>query len=134
MVLESDAQRLLSELLQLNTATIRLAGEEVSLCLFDNNTKLLLTTSIFRGGDYVPPSVRQACGLPLPQMPRGSIRTAIRIDESTATASLTYIGLISTINQQTFKPLLEEFGWLAREWRHYLDDKGRGDLIRVPVK
>lgn len=129
MLLEWDAKRTLSHLVQTGSAEVELLGATVTMRL-DSDNKIVLSATIFSGDDYIPPSVRQALGSDLPNG-AATIRTFPKIDEALFTVYLHYFGVLSAVNLTDFKALLEEFGWLVDEWRRYLDDRGRDDLVHV---
>lgn len=131
MLLERDVQRLVTHLAQTGSAEVELLGATVLLRLLDADNKLLISSEIFAGLDYVPPSVRQALGEDLPVPVAATIRTFPKIDEASSTVHLHYLGILSGMDPIQLKTLLEEFAWLADEWRRHLDDRGRDDLIRV---
>lgn len=131
MLLERDVQRLVTHLVQAGSAEVELLGATVILQLLGSDNKLLVSTEIFSGMDYVPPSVRQALGEDLPIPVAATIRTFPKIDEPSATVHLHCLSILSGVDSVQLKALLEEFAWLADEWRRHLNDRGRDDLIRV---
>ena len=131
MLIEQELQRLFTELVQFDRTEIELGGEVVTITTFDNGSKFLLSTPVFKGDDYIPQSVRRCLSEGL-QISEVSIRSFPKIDEEQFVVYLHYLGVTSGLNPVKFKELLEEFAWIADEWRYILDEHGKRDLIHVP--
>jgi len=131
MVADSIVKTVIDDLNEGKSTTIRLLGAliEVRSCL--NSSKLWLSTVIYDGRNYIPKSVREALQSPSP-IPRSQIPTFVTIDEKKFQLTLNYLGLLPERDPQQFKDLLEQFAWDAEEWRYYLDDFDKRDLIHVP--
>jgi len=131
MLLDQEAQRLFSELVKYDYTQIKLSGEIVSVRIFDNGGKILLSTTVYTGNRFIPNSVRQCVSQRL-QIGEGSIRTFLKIDEKEFKIWLHFLGVTSVLDCVKFKNLLEEFNWIAEEWREILEEHGKRDLIHVP--
>jgi len=132
MLIEQEVQRLFTELVQYDRTQIELGGEVVTITTFDNGAKFLLSTPVFKGGSYIPQSVRHCLSKGL-QIGDGSIRCFPKIEEEQFTVYLHYLGVTRGLNPDRFRELLEEFAWIADEWRYLLDEHGKRDLIHVPL-
>lgn len=131
MVAESTLKTIIDDLKEGKSTTVRLLGSLIAVKSCLNSSKLWLSTVIYRGGNYIPESVRQALMAPSP-IPRSQIPTFVTVDEKKFQLTLNYLGLIPESNPQEFKDLLEQFAWDAEEWRYHLDDFDKRDLVHVP--
>lgn len=111
---------------------LTLDGCEVTLRLFDHSSKLLISTPIYYGGNFIPPSVRESALKPMFFLPE-SIKTFLTIDEQQYKIQLNYLDLLEHA-QDRLKSILEDFIRQAHEWRQSLDDQDRNDLIYIHVK
>jgi len=97
---------------------------------FSDAEKLSLTTPVFEGGNYIPPSVKSSLKEG-PALPRTSIKTYVSVEEETFSIQLHYLGLIDSVEPRPVLELLEEFAHIAEEWRDYLNEQGEKDLMHV---
>lgn len=130
MIVEKDFRKLIHTLLKEEIAKISLGNSEVVVHVFDNATKISLSTSIYFGGNYIPKSVRN-CLNQTPAFAIGHMQTFHNIDEENFEVTLNFIGGLDHINKRMFIDRLEEFSALADEWRLYLDEHDKNDLIHV---
>jgi hypothetical protein len=89
-----------------------------------------LSASVYEGGNFIPQSVRKCiCGkIPF----EGQwIHTTLLVDEQKYQIFLQYSQNLEESNPQGFRDLLEEFSWQADEWRLYLEEHDRHDLIYI---
>lgn len=133
MIIEKELRKLLHRLIKDALAQITLGASEVSVYVYDNATKISLSTPIYFGSNFIPFSVRK-CLSQKPTFERGYIKTFLYIDEPNFQISLNYVGSLEDLNKRMFVDLLEEFGWLADEWRIYLDEHDKNDLVHVRIK
>lgn len=133
MIIEKELRKLLHQLVKDEIAQITLGGSEVLVHVYDNATKISLSSPVYFGGNFVPLSVRK-CISQTPAFEKGHIKTELKLDEQNFQISLKYVGGLETLNKREFIDLLEEFSWLADEWRLYLDEHDKNDLIHVRVK
>lgn len=131
MLLESDLRKLFSQLMNHDQAHIDLSGTDITIRLFDSS-KLSLTAPVYNGGNYIPTSVRKCVSQKSPF--HAGIKTNLSIDEQKYEVDLNYMGRLESINSEGFSQLLEEFSWLAGEWKLFLDEHDRNDLVHVKVK
>jgi hypothetical protein len=129
MVIQKELQKLYQQLLQDTVARIPVNGTDVTVRILEGS-KLSLSTEVYFGGNFIPPSVRASLTKKLPAT-EGHIKTFFTIDEPNFRIYLNYLGHIQTLKNQAFDHLIEEFGWLAQEWRHFLDENDKHDLIHV---
>lgn len=132
MIVEKELRKLLHQLVKEDIATITLGGSEVTVHVFDNNTKIFLSSSVYFGGNFIPKSVRN-CLNTVPSFMKGHLKTNFSVDEENFHISLNYLGGLEHLNKKMFVDLLEEFSWLADEWRLYLDEHDKNDLIHVRI-
>ncbi|MBA3602920.1 MAG: hypothetical protein H0W50_04615 [Parachlamydiaceae bacterium] len=133
MILEKDISKLFNRLFFNDLVQIHLGGSDVNICLLEENTKVMLIASVYEGGNYIPKSVRR-CVSGKPPFSSGKIFSRLVIDEDRFQVRLTYVGLINRFNKHTIKDLLEEFSWQADEWRLYLEEHDKYDLLPIYVK
>jgi hypothetical protein len=133
MLLEKDLKRLLQDLIVSERAEIKVEGIEVSVRVFTDGSKISLTTPVYVGGNYIPKSVRRVINETPPFNPI-FIKTFLKIDETHYQVILNYLGNFDSLTHDNFKSLLEDFGWLAEEWREFLEEHGKNDLVPVRVK
>lgn len=106
-------------------------SESVHIQLLDNRSKIKMTTIVYIGQDYIPNSVRNCYQekAPFPNQ----LHTFLILDEEQYKIFLNYEGELERLNEENLNGLLEEFNWQAEEWRLYLDENDRNDLIHVRV-
>lgn len=133
MIIEKELRKLLHRLIKEEVAQITLGASEVRVHVYDNATKISLSTPVYFGGNFIPLSVRK-CLSQKPIFEKGHIKTYLFANEPHFQISLNYVGSLEYLNKRMFIDLLEEFSWLADEWRLYLDEHDKNDLIHVRVK
>jgi hypothetical protein len=133
MLLEKDVQKLFHQLVKNDHAQISLEGSNIAIRILEDATKLSLSTPVYYGGNYIPNSVRRSLKEDAPYED-ASISTYLTIDESQYQIDLNYLGNIDHFDNEQFRILLEEFAWIASEWKYYLDNNDKKDLIYVPVR
>lgn len=134
MLLDSDLKRIFQRLLSHDVAHIDIGGTDVSVRVFDKASKLSLSTPVYLGGNYIPKSVRTSISRKAPFGTEDNVKTYLTVDESNYRVFLNYLGTFDQLSHDSFKSLLEDFTFLADEWRLYLDENDRNDLIHVRVK
>ena len=130
---EKDLKQLFQQLYHDETAYLTVGGSEIAIRIFDNASKLSLSTQVYFGGNFIPKSVR-ACVAGQSPFSQNSIKTSLQIDEDNFQILLNYLGKVDRLPSEFFCSLLEEFSWLAYEWRLYLDEHDKQDLVYLRVK
>jgi len=130
MIVEKELRKLLHQLIKEEIAQITLGGSEITVHVFDNSTKIFLSSSVYFGGNFIPSSVRKSLSQK-PPFEKGHLNTYLSVDEENFRISLNFVGGLEHLNKRMFVDLLEEFSWLADEWRLYLDEHDKNDLIHV---
>lgn len=133
MVLSKELKRLFSHLLQEDATEISIDGVNISIQAIDRGTKIFLSAPIYLGGNYIPKSVRKSLNERVP-FDQKIIPTFTEINESNFQISLNFSGQTSHLTQQSLQNILDEFGWLANQWRQYLDENDKNDLVHIWVK
>lgn len=131
MVLQEDLKKLFHQLHKEEMAQIELGGSNITVRMMDQASTFSLSTPVYLGGNFIPKSVRHCVSQKAPFAQVGAIKTHLTLDEPNFKVWLGYLGSLDHMNGERFKELLEEFTWLAGEWRHYLDEHGKQDLIHV---
>lgn len=134
MLLEKDLKKLFSQLIHNDVGTITLGNSDVKIRVFDKASKIALSSLVYTGSNFIPSSVRKSIRQSTPFQRQTKIKTSLSIDEDNFQIGLNYLGSLENLNNHTFKEVLEEFGWIADEWRLYLDENDKNDLIHVRVK
>lgn len=132
MIAEENFKQLFEKLRSNKATEITLNGMPISIQVFDQGSKLSLAASVYEGGNYIPQSVRRCLTQKAPFKPV-SIQTYFQIDEENYRISLNYLGHLTHFNSHQFCGLIEEFNWLAEEWRLFLDEHDKNDLVHVRV-
>ena len=133
MVLEKSIKDLLNHLLHHDVALMDLNGSQITVEATHGEDRLSLSTAVYQGDNYVPPSVRLCLTRSYPG-PTSHIRTNLALNEENFTISLHHVSALGSFTNQSLVRLLEEFSWIAEEWRQILDDNDRRDLVYVRVK
>lgn len=132
MIVEKEFRKLVHQLVKEEIAQIILGNSELTVHVLDNATKISLSSTVYFGGNFIPKSVRK-CLSQTPSFQIGLIKTFLIADEDNYRISLNYLGGLNHLNKRMFVDLLEEFSWLADEWRLYLDEHDKNDLIYIHV-
>lgn len=130
MIVEKEFRKLVHQLVKEEIAQITLGNSQVTVHVLDKSTKIFLTSQVYFGGNFIPKSVRN-CLTGTPEFEKGHLKTYLTVDEENFTVTLNYLGGLDHLNKRMFVDLLEEFSWLADEWRHHLDEHDKNDLIHV---
>lgn len=131
MIIEKELKKLFHQLIHGADGHITLGGSDITVHMFEQASKFALSTSVYEGGNFIPKSVRTSLSHKGPFSP---LRTTFNVDENNFLISLNYLGHTDSLTDNSFIELLEEFGDLADQWRTYLDEHGKNDLIHVRVK
>jgi hypothetical protein len=131
MIIEKDLAKLLQQLLSGQSAQINLGGSITNLQFFES--KLSLSTSVYFGGNFIPQSVRK-CVLQKSPFNTNSIKGYLSIDENDFRIDLNYEEIVNPISYGRLVDLLEEFSWQAEEWRLFLDEHDKNDLVYIRAK
>lgn len=130
MKLENNFHRLYNRLFSDHRIQIQLGGSEVDVHLFDKQEKMSLTATVYEGENFIPHSVRKCVHGKVPFEGQW-IPTKLVIHEDEFKITLVYVGEGAEFNPHHFKDLLEEFSWQADEWRLYLEEHDKHDLVHI---
>lgn len=133
MLVEKEIQQILSQLAQGDLIKFSNAGSDMMICITEKDSKLFLTTLVYDGGNYIPPSIKLCLSRKSPFF-HPSLLTFLTLDEQNFQVSLNYLGQVTPLDYQELKVILEEFGLLAEKWRLYLDEHGKNDLVYIKAK
>lgn len=132
MILDSDIKKLFKHLHDRNSAQIRLMGSDIWVTT-DHHSNISLLTEVYFGGNFIPKSVR-TCITTKPPFDRDAIPTSLSIDEEHFKIFLKFHEKMENLNQRMLIDVLEEFSYLADEWKLYLDEHDKNDLVYTRVK
>jgi len=133
MKVELGIDKILRKLLIGHQLEMLVGDSTIAMQTVDGGTKLILSSLVYVGGNFIPFSVRR-CVQNVGRKDRYALRTFLSMDEQNYQVSLKYIGLTKDLNSEEFRGLIDEFSQQADEWRLYLDEHDRNDLIYIPVK
>lgn len=133
MLLDHQVKQLFYDLIHHEAARIKMGRGEIFVRIFDDSSKMVLSTPVYSGDKFIPFNVRRCVTTHRP-LEENSIPTFLKLDEQKYQVHLHYLGTVDSLNHQKFKKLLQEFHWIAEEWRDILDEHDRNDLIHVPVQ
>lgn len=130
MILSKEIQKLLPQILKDESAQVTFDLSNVSIRIFDKATQISFTTPVYFGGNYIPQSVRSSLNKP-PALQGVTLKTMTTIDEENFSIYLHHHSHMQGINEENLLTLLEEFLWIADEWRLYLDEHDKNDLVYI---
>lgn len=133
MIVQKDLKKLFHQLVREESAKISMGGYDVIIRILDKDTKLSLSTNVYFGGNFIPNSVRKCVTQKAPFGDTSSLKTFLSVDENNFQIYLNYLGTFEALNNDRFIQLLEEFSFQAGEWRFWLDEHDKNDLIHVRV-
>lgn len=131
MLAHKELQKVYQNLLSQNYAQLFINGSDITLTIFDDSSKISLTTPVYFGGNYIPNSVRVAIKKHPPFEKYQSIKTSLTINEDDFRIFLNYLDTTEALNNEKFTHLLEDFCHIAEEWRIYLEEHDKEDLIYI---
>lgn len=134
MLLEKDLKRLLSHLGHDHVVQIPIGNNDLTLRIFDHASKIMISTPVYFGGNFIPSSVRKCALHKQPFTKDVDIKTNLNIDENKFLISLSYLDDIENLKQMSFSQVIEDFGYVADEWRLILDENDKNDLVHIPVR
>lgn len=132
MIVEKEFRKLVHQLVKEEIAQIVLGNSEITVHVLDNATKISLSSTVYFGGNFIPKSVRK-CITQVPSFDKKMIKTSLAVDEENFRVSVNFLGALNHLNKRMFVDLLEEFSSLADEWRLFLDEHDKNDLVYIHV-
>lgn len=133
MVTKEEVQTAFARLSTLRIARIGNALQGLFLQPVDLGSKLHLSTLVYRGDKYIPPSVREAVHFHL-ETPYSQIHTWLSVDEELFQITLHHIGNFSNIGVDELQEITSEFEDAAFKWREIFEEKDRQDLVHIPIQ
>jgi hypothetical protein len=132
MLAQKELKKLFHQLLENEIAHIDLGGSNITIRFHSDESKFFLTTSVYFGGNFIPNGVRKCLTYKTP-FSQENLKTYLTIHEDKFQIDLNYVGTLDNLNGEKFKDLLEEFSWLSDEWRLFLDDHDKNDIVHVRI-
>jgi hypothetical protein len=132
MVTKEEVQTAFSRLSTLRIARIGDATQGLFLQPVDLGTKLHLSTVVYHGDRFIPPSVRQAVHYHL-ETPYSRIHTWLHVDEELYQITLHHIGSFSN-DVDELQEVASEFEDAAIKWREIFEERDRQDLVHIPMR
>lgn len=133
MLAEKELKKIVAELSHENCVKVLFDGIEVTINHVDGNPhKGSISACVYFGGNFIPQGVRNSLTKSI-NFKNPHLYTYLSIDEETFSVFLNYGGSWS-LEEGALNHLLDEFCWIANEWRLYLDEQDRNDLVYVHVR
>jgi hypothetical protein len=118
------------KLLEQGKRSLMLCGFEVASRLFNEGEQIYLSTAVLMTRAQLAPSVLEIVREGH-QIEGGQLDAFLR--EENGTIYLEYLGPMECESAVQYIHLLQEFIWIANEWRYRLDLKGKEDLVSIPI-
>jgi hypothetical protein len=120
------------KLLEEGKRTVAMCGFEVTTRLFEDGEGVYLSTPVLICRSDLLNDIRES--IRFGEKVEGSgLDTFLRIDEEFGIVYLEHLGPMAAETPVEYIHLLQEFVWVANEWRYRLDLRGRGDLVSIPI-
>jgi hypothetical protein len=132
MLSGNELEELVFQLFMDLEANVIVNGEQLRITLSKDMKELKLSTIVFHGDDFVPLSVRKAIKAKS-IFNISLITTQLAIDESNHDVRLEFTQNLDESGFEGFEEWLEDYFWIASEWRYILEKHGREDLVFVYV-
>ena len=133
MIVEKEIKKMVMDLSKKNHAELELSGFTITVETYEQHSWVSVSTTVYFGGDYIPPSVRKSVS-DHPAFTRGAIEAELRIYEESFQIKLSYLGRLDGLDCPHFFQMIEDFRWLAEKWRDYLDERDKNDLVYIHHK
>ncbi len=133
-MLVAELRKLFEDLKKNEQSVLFLSEYDINVQIFIDSGKLLLTTPVYFGSNYIPGSVRNGIKKTPPFTKDRIMRTSLKVDEKHFRIFLQYLGAVEVFNSEKFVHLIEDFHYLAEEWRIYLDEHDKNDLVHIRSK
>ncbi len=128
MLSGNDIEELVFQLFMNLETNLVVDGEHLRIRLSNDMKQLKLSTVIFRGDNFIPLSIRRALRAKT-IFNISLISTTFSIDEGNHEISLNFSQDLDKSGLENFEEWLEDYFWIAREWRFLLDKYGKEDLV-----
>jgi hypothetical protein len=130
---QTPIKDMISRLSHHRTVELSMNGFVIMTQLAPLGNVLSLRTVVYQGYDYIPPSVRLCLNSTF-MGPISPLRVQLDLNEETFEIALAFSDPMRKITEEALLALLEEYTWLAEEWRRILDDHDKRDLVHVHPK
>jgi len=131
MTTKSELNKVFKDLKRNEQAQVFLCDSDITISVFDTASKIAFHSPIYFGSNYIPKSVREGIKKSPPFEKLQVIKTYLTVDEPNFRVFLHYLGSTEDLNQKKLQELVDEFEYLSGEWRIYLDEHDKRDLIHV---
>lgn len=130
MLISKELKRALFDTSENKITQFSYAGSVFTLRVSEKNQQLKLSAPVYWGGNYIPQGVR-ACVSKKAPFDEKIISTYLTIDEPNFSIELHYEGNLSERDDGLFDHHFEEFGFLVNEWKEWLDQHDKNDLVHI---
>ena len=128
---QQDLKKIFHDLMTQKKGQVFLCSKDMTLRVFDDGSKLSMSCPVYFGSNYIPASVRDAIKKNPPFGSQFSLKTYFTSDEENYRIFLNYIGSTEELTNLKFFHLMKEFEFMVEEWRIFLDEHDKQDLIYI---
>jgi hypothetical protein len=132
MITDNQIPSIIETLMKDNSAVVAIEGMSMRLSLWNDGQIIHLSTPVYHGENYIPPSVKDAIKQPF-AISSERFEASFKLDETTCFISLESLGTWAE-TAEDLKLMLYEFASFAEEWKNWLNEKGKGDLLPIYLK
>jgi hypothetical protein len=132
MVTKAEAALAFTTLWTFHIAHIGKEFQGIRIRRNSTDSKVHMSTCVYKGENYIPQSVRKIAEKPLFDQP-SSFFTYLVFEEDRFQISLHHTGNFSSDERHKFYEALREFEEIAYRWRDIFKEKDQEDLIHIPV-
>lgn len=132
MITDEQIPSIMETLMNDGFMMVIIEGLNVRLRLWNDGQIVGLSTPVYCGENYIPPSVRGALKQPL-AVKSDRYQASFKLDEKACCILLECQGTWAE-TAADLKLMLYEFTWFACEWKNWLNEKGKGDLLPIYLK
>ncbi len=133
MLIHSELKKIFHQLIKDHLAYVDFNHTKIAIKIVRDASLFSLNATVYIGENFIPKSVRKALHSH-PSFIDRQIKTNFSIEESQFKIYLNYLGHLDYKDEEAFTAIVQEFSWLLEEWRLYLDEHDKHDLIHLPIK
>ena len=130
MLISQELKRALYSINDSKITQFTYAGSVFTLKISEKNNSLQISAPVYWGGNYIPHSVRD-CLVKRAPFDEGIIRTSLKIDEDNFSVELHFEGDTKKKPEIQLEEVFDEFSFLVNEWKEWLDQHDKNDLVHI---
>jgi len=132
MLMENNLEKVITHLLHHDDVQIEVNGVEITVHVVDDASKIFLSSLIYKGDGYIPLSVRDCLKKEAP-FTSNRLNIYPALHEKKFSVTLHFMGSVE-YSPDSVGDLLNEFAFVANEWRAFLDEHDKNDLVHARHK